>query len=109
MRVFEMSNEINLKEKSDSIHSEFMGLKLKSGGSLIHMKTDCPDKDKKEYAHYYEYERSEKRIVKIKVYVDEEKITVFINSPVVTVDSPVKVFSDTKEAVKDIESFLNSI
>jgi len=109
MGVFEMSNEISLKKKSASIHSEIMGLELKSDGSLIHIKTDCPDKYNKEYAHYYKYERSEKCIAKIKVHVDERKIVVEIDSLTVAVDCPVKVCLDTKEAVNYIESFLNSM
>lgn len=110
MGVFEMSNEINLKKKSDLIHSKIMGLKLNSGGSLTHLKTDIPDEYNEEYTQYYQYERSEKYIVKIKVYVDKVKITVFfgIAPPVVKVDSPV-VFSDIEKAVNYIESFLNSM
>ena len=111
MGVFEMSNEINLKEKSDLIHSKIKGLKLKSGVPLIHTKTVCPDKYQEEYAHYYNYERSEKYIAQIRVHVDKEKIVVFyeIVPPVVTVDCSNKVFYDTEEAVNDIEYFLNSM
>ena len=103
-----MSNETSSKGKSNSIHSKLMGLKLKSGGSLIHIKTDCPDKYTKEYKHYYEYKQSGKRIVKIRVYVDEEKIVVFRNSSGV-VNGSTEVFSDIEKAVTNIESFLNSI
>ena len=109
MGVFEMSNEISLKEKSDSIHSKIMGLKLKSGGSLTHIKTDIPDEYTEEYKHHYEYERSEKCIAKIRVHVDKKKIVVEIDSLTVAVDCPVKVCLDTKEAVNYIESFLNSM
>ena len=108
MGVFEMSNEISLKEKSDSIHIEIMGLKLKSDGSLIHIKTDCLDKYNKEYAHYYKYERSEKYCVWFEVHVDEEKIVVCQTDSIISnVSLSFKVFSDTEEAVNYIESFLN--
>ena len=109
MGVFEMSNEIKLKEKSDLIHSKIKGLKLNSGGSLIRTDTLSPDEYTEEYKHYYEYERSEKCIAKIRVHVDEKKIVVEIDSLTVAIDCPVKVCLDTKEAVNYIESFLNSM
>ena len=110
MGVFEMSNEISLKEKSASIHIEIMGLKLKSDGSLIHIKTDCLDKYNKEYAHYYKYERSEKYYVGFEVHVDEEKVAVCKNVSIESnVDFPFEVFLDTEEAVNYIECFLNSM
>lgn len=107
MGVFEMSNEISLKEKSASIHSEIMGLKLNSGGSLIRYNT-VPDKYNKEYTHYYKYERSEKYYVGFEVHVDEEKIVVCQTDSIISnVSLSFKVFSDTEEAVNYIESFLN--
>jgi hypothetical protein len=107
MGVFEMSNEISLKEKSDSIHIEIMGLKLKSDGSLIHIKTDCLDKYNKEYAHYYKYERSEKYYVGFEVHVNEEKVIVCQTDSIKSnVQLSFEEFSDTEEAVIYIKTFL---
>ncbi len=105
-----MPNEINLKEKSDLIHKKIMGLKLKADCSLTRIETVCPYIDNEEYAAHYHYERSGRYIVKIRVYVGKEKITVVseIVPPVVKC-SPVEVFLDTEEAVNHIESFLNSM